>query len=184
MAAGHRPKDVVLRENMFSGRSGGKCSRGVHFFDEDAPLFQALSKLCALRRKWIALRRGRQYVHEISGDGVHFGPPVKFGDRLHTLVSWSRVVADHEMLIVFNTDEINPHELYSTLPSLRIEGEELRLLFSYTPESGVESLASPRHALPALQVERRNSVLCTRLALGPAGIAIYSAQRFSRIGRE
>jgi hypothetical protein len=168
---------------MFGARFGGKCSEGVHFFDEDAPLFQALSKLCALRREWIALRRGRQYVHEISGDGVHFGPPVKFGDRLHTLVSWSRVVADHEMLVVFNTDEINPHELYSTLnPNLRTEGEELRLLFSYAPESGVEPLDSPRHALATLRVERRNGVLCTRLALGPAGIAIYAADRFSRIG--
>jgi len=179
------PNDVVLRENMFGGRFGGKCSKGVHFFDEDAPLFQALSKLCALRHKWITLRRGRQYVHEISGDGVHFGPPVKFGDRLHTLVSWSRVVANHEMLVVFNTDEINTHELYSTLnPSLRKEGEELHLLFSYTPESGVEPLESPRHALPRLQVERRNGVLCTRLALGPAGIAIYAAERFPRIGGE
>jgi glycosidase len=179
------PNDVVLRENMFGGRFGGKCSKGVHFFDEDAPLFQALSKLCALRRKWIALRRGRQYVHEIAGDGMHFGPPVKFGDRLHTLVAWSRVVADHEMLMVFNTDEINPHELYSTLnPNLRTEGEELRLLFSYAPETGVESLESPGHALPTLQVERRNGVLCTRLALGPAGIAIYAAERFPRTGRE
>jgi hypothetical protein len=121
-------RPVVLRENMFGGSLGGKCSKDIHFFDEDAPLFHAVSKLCALRRKWIALRRGRQYAHEISGDGEHFGPPVKFGDRLHTLVSWSRVVAEHEMLVVFNTDEINPHELYSTLnPNLRIEGEELRL---------------------------------------------------------
>src|SRR5215469_11685904 len=179
------PNDVVLRENMFGGRFGGKCSKGVHFFDEDAPLFQALSQLCALRRKWIALRRGRQYVHEISGDGMHFGPPVKFGNRLHTLISWSRVVAGHELVVVFNTDEINAHELYSTLnPNLRKEGEELRLLFSYTPESGVEPQASPRHALPRLQVERRSGVLCTRLALGPAGIAIYAAERFPRIGRE
>jgi glycosidase len=177
------PNDVVLRENMFGGDFGGKCSRGVHFFDEDARLFQAVAKLCALRHKWIALRRGRQYVHEISGDGVRFGPPVKFADRLHTLVSWSRVVADHEMLVVFNTDEINAHELYSTLnPNLRAEGDELRLLFSYTPESGVEPLEALRHALPRLKVERRNGVLCTRLALGPAGVAIYTAERFPRSG--
>lgn len=62
-------------------------------------------------------------------------------------VSWSRVVADHELLVVFNTDEINVHELYSTLnPNLRTDGEELRLLFSYTPESGLEHLESPRYA--------------------------------------
>jgi hypothetical protein len=170
---------------MFGGRFGGKRSRGIHFFDEDASLFQAVSKLCALRHKWLALRRGRQYVHEISGDGVRFGPPVKFGDRLHTLVSWSRVVADHEMLVVFNTDEVNAHELYTTLnPNLRAEGDELRLLFSYTPERGVEPLESPRQALPRLKVERRNGVLCTRLVLGPAGIAIYTATMFPRLGAE
>jgi glycosidase len=176
------PSDKVLRENMFGGRFGGKCSKDVHFFDEGALLFKAVSKLCELRHEWIALRRGRLYVHETSGDGVHFGPPVKFGDRLHTLVSWSRVVADHELLVVFNTDEINAHELYSTLnPNLRTEGEELRLLLSYTPELGLEHLESPRYALPRLKVERRGSVLCTRLALGPAGIAIYAAERFPRV---
>ena len=179
------PSDKVLRENMFGGLFGGKCSQGVHFFDEDAPLFKAVSKLCELRHEWIALRRGRQYVHEISGDGVHFGPPVKFGNRLHTLVSWSRVVADHELLVVFNTDEMNAHEVYSTLnPNLRTEGEELRLLFSYTPESGLEHLESPHHAFPRLKVERRGSVLCARLALGPAGIAIYAAERFPRVRSE
>lgn len=59
----------------------------------------------------------------------------------------SRVVADHELLVVFNTDEINVHELYSALnPNLRTDGEELRLLFSYTPESGLERLESARYA--------------------------------------
>jgi glycosidase len=179
------PSDVVLRENMFGGRFGGKCSKSVHFFEEDAALFQAVSRLCELRHKWIALRRGRQYVHEISGDGEHFGPPVKFGDRLHTLVAWSRVVADHEMLVLFNTDEINAHELYSTLnPNLRREGDELHLLFSYTPESGVEPLDSPRYALRRLKVERRGDMFCARLVLGPAGFAIYAAERFPRIGAE
>ena len=170
---------------MFGGRFGGRRSRGVHFFDEDTLLFQAVSKLCELRHQWIALRRGRQYVHEISGDGVHFGPPVKFGARLHTLIAWSRVVADHEMLVVFSTDEIDAHELYTTLnPNLRKEGDELRLVLSYTPELGLEPLESPRHALPELKVERRGGVLCTRLALGPAGIAIYAAERFPRSGRK
>ena len=177
--------DKVLRENMFGGRFGGKRSKGVHFFDEDAPLFKAVSKLCELRHNWIGLRRGRQYVHEISGDGIHFGRPIKFGDRLHTLVSWSRVVADHEMVVVFNTDEINAHELYITLnPNLRTEGDELRLLLSYTPESGVEPLECPRYALPRLKVERRSRVLCAQLALGPAGFAIYAAERFPRRGSE
>jgi glycosidase len=48
------PSDKVLRENMFGGRFGGKCSKGVHFFDEDAPLFKAVSKLCELDRPMCA----------------------------------------------------------------------------------------------------------------------------------
>jgi len=90
-----------------------------------------------------------------------------------------------EMLIIFNTDEIGGHELYSALnPNLRREGDELHLLLSYTPESGLEPPESPRYALPMLKVERRGGVLCTRLALGPAGIAIYAAGRFPRIGSQ
>jgi hypothetical protein len=85
-------------------------------------------------------------------------------------------MADHEMLIVFNTDAQRGHEIYSTLnPNLRKEGEELELLFSYDHERGVESVDAPRYAPPKLKVERHGDVLCTRLALGPAGFAIYSA---------
>jgi len=173
------PNDRVLRENMFGGRFGGKCSQGVHFFDEDTQLFNAVSKLAELRRKFVALRRGRQYMHDISGDGEHFGPPAKLGDRLLALVTWSRVLADHELLVAFNTDELQKHEIYSTLdPNLRQEGEELRLLFSYTPGLGVEAPESSHYALPKLRVECRGGVLCTRLVLGPAGFAIYAADKF------
>ena len=179
--SGGRPNldDRVLRENMFGGRFGGKCSQGVHFFDEDAQLFKAVSKLAALRREFIALRRGRQYIHDISGDGAHFGPPTKLGDRLRALVAWSRVIADHELLVVFNTDELEKHEMYSTLnPNLRRDGEELRLLFSYTPGLGIEPVECPRYALSKLIVERRGNALCTRLVLGPAGFAVYAADKF------
>ena len=176
--SGGRPysDDRVLRENMFGGRFGGKCSQGVHFFDEDAKLFQAISTLTDLRRNRIALRRGRQYMHDISGDGIHFGPPKRFGDRIQTLVTWSRVMADHELLLVFNTDELETRELWTTLnPNLRKEGDVLHLLFSYTPELGVECVEHPRHAFPTLTVERSGDVICTKLALGPAGFAIYTA---------
>src|SRR5262245_11818667 len=83
------------------------------------------------------------------------------------------------MLVVFNTDEGKPHELYTTLnPNLRAVGETLRLLFSYTPESEVKPMESPRYALPSLKVKQRSDVLCTQLALHPASIAIYTTKKF------
>ena len=88
-------------------------------------------------------------------------------------------MADHELLVVFNTDELEKHAVYSTLnPNLRREGEELRLLFSCTPSLGVEPAERPTYALSRLKVERRGGVLCTKLVLGPAGFAIYGADRF------
>lgn len=178
--SGGRPsgEDRVLRENMFGGKFGAKRARDVHFFDESAPLFKAVAALAKLRHDWIALRRGRQYLHEISGDGTHFGVPRKLGERLLALVAWSRVFGDQEMLVVLNTDEAHKQEMFATLnPNLRMEGEELELLFSYTPEHGAEPVESPQYALRSVKVEQRGDVLCTRLILGPAGFAIYTSRK-------
>jgi hypothetical protein len=150
----------------------------VHFFDESTPLFKALASLAKLRHQWIALRRGRQYLHDISGDGEHFGMPRKLGERLLGLVAWSRVMGDHEMLVVLNTDDEQKQEMYATLnPNLRVEGDELELLFSYTPERGAESVQSPQYALTRATVERRGDHICARLILGPAGFAIYTTHK-------
>ena len=93
-----------------------------------------------------------------------------------TLVAWSRVMADHELLVVFNTDERSGHEIYTTLnPNLRKGRRRVATPVLLHPEHGVEAVASPRYAPRTLTVERHGDVLCTRLALGPAGFAIYSA---------
>ena len=94
--SGGRPNgsDLVLRENMFGGRFGGLCTQGRHFFNEDGDLYRALAALIDLRKKLLPLRRGRQTLHHISGDGVTFGLPHRLGDRMRSLVSWSRLFID------------------------------------------------------------------------------------------
>jgi len=181
--SGGRPSgdDVVLRENMFGGRYGGKCTQNLHHFNEDAPLYRAVARLVELRKEQIVLRRGRQFLHEISGDGERFGEPTKFGERLLALVTWSRVLGDQELLLAINTDENHPWEMWTTLnPNQRTPGEQLKLLFSYALEHGVEGLAAPQYAARTITVEQRNDILCARLKLGPAGFAIYSAGRTKR----
>ena len=108
--SGGRPNgsDAVLRENMFGGRFGGLCTQGRHFFNEDGDLYRALAALIDLRKKLLPLRRGRQVLHQISGDGVTFGVPHRLGDRMRSLVSWSRLFIDQEVLVAFNTDEDSP----------------------------------------------------------------------------
>jgi glycosidase len=169
--SGGRPNgsDLVLRENMFGGRFGGLCTQGRHFFDEDGDLYRALAALIDLRKKLLPLRRGRQALHHISGDGVTFGLPHRLGERMRSLVCWSRLFVDQEVLVAVNTDETQPVTAYSTVaPTFRVEGDLFHLIFWYAPKSVPPPPSS-------LTVERKNGPLCVRMTLPPAGFAIYKA---------
>ena len=177
--SGGRPSasDLVLRESMFGGRFGGLCTRGRHFFNEDGELYRALAALIELRKKLLPLRRGRQVLHRISANGADFGLPHRLGDRMRSLVCWSRLIVDQEALVAFNSDEAQPVTAYSTVaPTFRMEGDLFRLVFCYAP--------TPAPAPPSsLSVERRSGLLTVRMTLPPAGFVIYqSAPGFHRLG--
>jgi hypothetical protein len=154
---------------MFGGRFGSHCSQGRHFFNEDGDLYRALATLIDLRKKLLPLRRGRQVLHRISGDGVTFGLPHRLGDRMRSLVCWSRLFIDQEVLIALNTDETQPVTVYSTVtPTSRVEGDQFHLIFWHAPKSIPPPTSS-------LTVERRSGLLAVHMTLPPAGFAIYRA---------
>ena len=101
---GEGGNDSYIREAMFGGEFGAFRSRDRHLFNEDAHVYKELSKVLSIRKEYIALRRGRQYLREISGDGEHFGLPYMIGDRILSVVPWSRIFNDREMLLAINTD--------------------------------------------------------------------------------
>jgi hypothetical protein len=168
---------VVLRETMFGGRFGGLCTQGRHFFNEDGELYRALAALTELRKKLLPLRRGRQVLHRISGDGVTFGLPHSMGDRMRSLVAWSRLLIDREVLVALNTDEAEPVTAYSAVaPTFRVEGDRFHLIFWYAPRHAPEPPG-------VLTVERRGGLLAVRLTLPPAGFAVYHvAPGLDRLG--
>jgi hypothetical protein len=169
--SGGRPSgsDLVLRENMFGGRFGGLGTQGRHFFDEDGDLYRALAALIDLRKTLLPLRRGRQALHAISGDGVNFGLPRRMGERMRSLVCWSRLFVDEEVLVAINTDEGQPVTAFSAVaPTFRVEGDRFRLVFWHAPR--------PADQPPGeLTVERKAGRLVVRQALPPAGFVVYQA---------
>jgi glycosidase len=177
--SGGRPNgsDLILRESMFGGRFGGLCTQGRHFFNEDGELYRALAALNDLRKKLLPLRRGRQALHRISADGVTFGLPRVLGERMRSLVSWSRLFIDEEVLVALNTDEGQSVTAYSTVaPNFRMEGDQLQLIFWYAPKPGPAPPSS-------LTVERRGELLAVRMTLPPAGFVVYrSAPGLHRLG--
>ena len=102
---GQGDNDRYIREAMFGGAFGPFRSSDRHCFDESTQTCRELQGVLACRRRELALRRGRQYLRPISDDGHDFGFPQRIGiGRMTTIVAWSRVLADREVVCAINTD--------------------------------------------------------------------------------
>lgn len=157
--------DVFLRECMFGGPFGSFQSTGRHFFNEGHEIYQFIKKVCALRRDNVALRRGRQYLREVSitGQNNDFYYPQPVGGELHWVVAWSRVFADSEYLCAINTDANQPLKVWATVDnSLNHPGNRMKCLFSTDPnEIGEE-----------VDIENRNGS-AININVPKAGFVVY-----------
>jgi glycosidase len=123
--------DRYIRECMFGGHFGAFRSQGRHFFDESGHVYRELGKILKLRRERLVLRRGRQYLREISGDGITFGLPRKLGGRLLSVVAWSRILDSVEMVLAINTDPENARTAWVLVEAaLHPVGSTLRCVYS------------------------------------------------------
>ncbi len=126
--------DRYIREAMFGGAFGPFRSRNRHCFDEDNPLCREFAKILKIRREHIALRRGRQYLREISGNGIDFGLPQMIGNEIRSVVPWSRILDDQEMLLAINTDSNQPLTVWVTIDDqLHQTGDQLCCIYSTNP---------------------------------------------------
>jgi glycosidase len=123
--------DRYIREAMFGGAFGPFRSRDRHCFDEQNPIYGELAKIVKVRNAEIALRRGRQYLRPISGDGTDFGIPTLIGDRMRSIVPWSRIISNEEVLVSVNTDPDLPTTAWVTIDNdLHATGDTLACLYS------------------------------------------------------
>jgi glycosidase len=156
--------DRYIREAMFGGEFGAFRSRGCHFFDESGDTYRELSKVLALRKQKIALRRGRQYLQTISGDGQNFGLPSRFGGRLRSVVPWSRSFDDQILLLAINTDPDQPLTVWVDVDArANPAGKVLHCLYA---TGGIE-------AAPPLAVQAFGDRRVVQLMVPAAGFVIY-----------
>ncbi|KAF2183697.1 glycoside hydrolase family 13 protein [Zopfia rhizophila CBS 207.26] len=158
--------DRYIREAMFGGSFGAFRSKDRHFFNEDNAVFQEISKICALRQRYAPLRRGRQYLREISGDGKNFGVPMKLGGRMQSIVAWSRIFADEEILCAINTDANYITTVHVTIDAeLHADREVLKLIYA-SPTNGHGRVSEE---LAVQNVNRR----AVKLSVPPGGFVMY-----------
>lgn len=114
-------------------------------FDMDHPFFTAIQALGRLRERQPALRYGRQYFRQLSGDGATFG----YSPFAPGVLAYSRILGDTEILVVANTHPELPAAVSALVdPSLNPTGSPVAILYS--------NVASP--TAPGLVEERAGPV--------------------------
>ncbi|MGE5657607.1 MAG: alpha-amylase family glycosyl hydrolase [Actinomycetota bacterium] len=160
---GSGDSDRYLREAMFGGEFGSYQSRQRHFFNEENPVYRELAKILEIRQEKLTLRRGRQYLRPISGNGVDFGLPQIIGDEIRSVVPWSRLLDREEIVVALNTDYNQPRTAWVVVDyNLHQVGDRFQCIYS-TDRTQVET---------TVVVEDRN-VKCISLTVPAAGFVIY-----------
>ena len=162
---GDGDNDRYLRECMFGGSFGSLHSTQRHFFNESHPVYQKIREIIQQQRSRIGLRRGRQYLRQISGVGDEgtFDYPQMLGGQLRSVVPWSRIFTNHEILLAINTDGDNTRTVWVTIDNdLHAVADQLTCV--YATDAAMIGTTLP--------VEARNGK-AVRLSVPAAGFVIY-----------
>ena len=154
---GGGPSDSYVRECMFGGKWGAFDTTGCHFFDPTNPIYRGISRIAAVRAATPALRYGRQYFREISGDGAGFHHP---RDGRCTL-AYSRILDTEEVLVALNLTGSRRDDYVTVDSNLTGEGTILTDVLGQGETAKVERTGEGRCA--------------ARISLGPYEIGIFRA---------
>ncbi|KIW14080.1 hypothetical protein PV08_06861 [Exophiala spinifera] len=162
---GQGGSDEYIREAMFGGKFGAFRSKDHHFFDEASTTWADVAKLAQVRKQEITVRRGRQYLREISGDGVHFGYPSIVGAApMQSIIAWSRLFASEEVLIAINTDASAQLSVWVTVDH---EVHPERATMSLVVKTGAEQIPT------SLAVQSVNGRSVVQVTVAPGGVVVY-----------
>jgi glycosidase len=109
--------DAAVREALWGGPG----------FDRSAPFYKEIAKIGALRAMEAALRYGRLYFRQLSGDGRNFG----FSEWSPGVLAFSRILNDREILVVANFIKNGSQDLHVVVDNiLNPAGRMLQTLYS------------------------------------------------------
>lgn len=125
-------------------------------FDVGHPFYKAVQLLSAVKESNPALRYGRQYFREISGNGRDFG----FSEFAPGVMAFSRILGDTEVLIAANASDKEGWEGHVIVDfALNPEGTPLKVFYSNVPNAQspgpVTRLDIARGSISAAQVKLR-----------------------------
>jgi glycosidase len=132
--------DGYVRECMFGGSWGAFGSAGRQCFNPGHAIYRGIQAIAAVRRAQPALRYGRQYFREISGNGIDFGHPL---DGRCTL-AYSRILDTEELLVAMNLTETAREDCITVDRKLSARGRTMCNLLDPAHCATVEEAAGGR----------------------------------------
>lgn len=136
-------------------------------FSTATPLFREIRRLAQLRLSEPALRYGRQYFREVSGNGNDFGHSQGSGG----IVAFSRVLGDREVLVAANTGEHAFTGMILLDRDLNADGTAMTVAYSNGGATGTAAV----HAVDA-RIHRDGLVTTGRIAAVSVTLAAREVQ--------
>ncbi len=128
-------RDFYVRECMFGGKWGAFDTTGVHFFNPQHPIYKGIARIAQIRSKEPALRYGRQYFRQISGNGVDFGYP----ETGQCTLAYSKILDTTEILVAMNLTGSYRKDHVLVDRNLSPEGKKMKNLLDPGKEFVVQS---------------------------------------------
>jgi alpha-amylase len=146
--------DEGMREALFD-----RSTPGRNLLNPSCRIYQEIAKIAAVHQSTPALRYGRMYFREISGDGQTFGLPWQ---GLEYTLAFSRLLYGHETLVAYNVSSSPRQDNVLVDGNLHPDGSSLKRLYG----SGSAPAAVP------VRTNGSNTSYVS-LPLGPHEFAIY-----------
>jgi glycosidase len=135
--SGHGPGDKFIREPMFDLQDQGR-----NYLNPDCTIYQEIAKIACLNQQLEALRFGRMYFRQISGNGRDFGLP----QGQPCTLAFSRILAFQEVLVAYNTSTTESRNDAVIVDNiLHQKGDKMNFL--YGKEGSVTVQSSPDSSL-------------------------------------
>ena len=141
--AGQGPGDMFIREPMFDLQDQQR-----NYLNPTCTIYQEIAKIARINQQVEALRFGRMYFRQISGNGLDFG----FPQGQPCTLAFSRILAYQEVLVAYNTSPTESRSDYVIVDNtIHQKGDTMNFL--YGKEGFVMVQSHPNPSNPSLFVQ-------------------------------
>jgi alpha-amylase len=120
------------------------------FLNRQCRIYREIANIAAVHRSIPALRFGRMYMREISGNGRDFGRPIAHPCTL----AFSRMLAGQEVVVAYNTSTTQARADFVCVDArLQRDGGDFKFIYGGAGTVPVQKHPDPNNGTRSLRIE-------------------------------